>query len=1665
MNKRNFILNFALKSKYNFFACLVALLVLIFSVSSITYAWIEGATSLTINAPKSTVYSATDKAVKITSSPNNNVVHLKNYIDPQVVCLAPAKGKINATTNEIDVKFDGRAANTNDISNNYLFFEVKVQCDGLVTGLAFKNGDSITMSNGGQTEVIPGIKTGITLLDKNRNVIKSNILTTTQIGKGELAVDGMTKDGEYILQFKIWNESDDSANSNIAGREVNINLNLIPQKDTTTIYLVDNTNNASSKNLLGDKTVVLKYDSIEISSELKDGKYEFTDVPVSKLSNLTFIAKSGTTEYASWNVTNVAKNSTYTVYGDPANGTGTFGAVKEITLFDASNENLLKQDNADIMINNGVDSVTYAMYKAADTQYTAYVPDGNSEGQPTSNGKTVTFTNGQHTAAGDAFDNTKPYYYIFGEAESDSTACVGFWHSASNILTDGIQEISIKATTKSGVGSSYSVYASYPGSLNDQLYKANYDSANSVWKINAYDSVDKVWMFKAANGTNTYTFENDSEDSNKRLTGDLVYTFTANNAGTWKYKGSGIDPAILTGEKVSFYAGIDTNWKKNDTYLLKGSDTTGYEVVAQKKSGDYTNKEVNNKTFAAAKFTNLEKYNFNITFEAPADNSWKGKPIGTDDIDAQGGKFYGLYSTENKYNYIQGDGPVTGTTKVNNQNSSAADNAIVLPTTGNTKVPFDTTLSSRTSLLGESLYVEYYICDADNESAGYDCLNPYVSGVSGTEVNNTTMSSTFDIQSYASDTSKTYKLRTVLTDGSVYYISDTDYIRFADSKTVTIQSNDDVTFTAKRNGTDVSDVTSPITVYAGDTLVVTATQKSTSGQSKFTWTADGATGTQNPPSTQLATESTYTLNITPETSNTTTLSVELEKYYKITVNNTNTTAATTIIKDSADNVVNSGNYVKAGTTLNITATKVSDPYKINWSATGSQTTTQTDSLIDAGATATYTVTSIANDTTVKLDYTRLYTLTVTKNGDDTAQFTVTPKIGDSALSLIGEKYYVPSGNSVDFALVQPEGNYSLKWTVKIGSGEATVSGTTPTGVSITDDTTVSLDITKLTYRKVTVKSAAHAIVSAKYKSLNGADEYSINLDEEQNIPIGAEITLTSKTADGIVTDAQYSALNGHKFLRFNEVIGSAETLLTNYGDSTNGSGTDATDNIKTHTLTYVVPNGTDAISLDTVTENETLYVDGVGLSKPNAWHDSTSDSTPKMIYVENGNYFYFEDKATNVNNNQFKISLMGVENTYKDKKQYSLSYSANKTGDLGLAISSDGYNNFIFTANADTEVVIKYYPTTNTVDVSGRYYTVTASAGKGGSANVSLNGSAATSSVTIDRSSTTAPVLVFTATPNENYVFVNWTDSNGNVLSTENRYSTSNITMTATVNANFKPVDRTVKVADVPNATILVADPAISEQSSGTVGHGTTITINATPDANYTVAKLVITKLDGSTVDRNLTNGSATYTVESDITISAVVEKKASTDRIIYYKNTNSWSTVYAYAWIDSPKEENKQWPGVEMTIVGDNVYKITLTSSAFNQIIFNDGNGNQTSNIPLPNDGSNYYNNGNWEAYSGATSSTLTVQISGEVLTEDNKQNVKYCAVFKADGNTETSVTMDSQGNGKYTCTIPDGYTKVKIQRKSGLNDEEWNSIDNLTLPSGDCTYTINNWFNGSWS
>ena len=87
-------------------------------------------------------------------------------------------------------------------------------------------------------------------------------------------------------------------------------------------------------------------------------------------------------------------------------------------------------------------------------------------------------------------------------------------------------------------------------------------------------------------------------------------------------------------------------------------------------------------------------------------------------------------------------------------------------------------------------------------------------------------------------------------------------------------------------------------------------------------------------------------------------------------------------------------------------------------------------------------------------------------------------------------------------------------------------------------------------------------------------------------------------------------------------------------------------------------------------------------------------------------------------------------------------------------------------------------------------YTVSATAGTGGSVSIKNGSSEVTSGTEVEANT----FLTFTATPSEGYEFVNWTDANSTAVSTEATYTTT-VSAAISLRANFKaktPVDPTV---------------------------------------------------------------------------------------------------------------------------------------------------------------------------------------------------------------------------------------------------------------------------------
>lgn len=67
----------------------------------------------------------------------------------------------------------------------------------------------------------------------------------------------------------------------------------------------------------------------------------------------------------------------------------------------------------------------------------------------------------------------------------------------------------------------------------------------------------------------------------------------------------------------------------------------------------------------------------------------------------------------------------------------------------------------------------------------------------------------------------------------------------------------------------------------------------------------------------------------------------------------------------------------------------------------------------------------------------------------------------------------------------------------------------------------------------------------------------------------------------------------------------------------------------------------------------------------------------------------------------------------------------------------------------------------------------------------------------------------------------------------------------------------------------------------------------------------------------------------------------------VYYQNTSNWSNVKAYYWQNNGTTP-VVWPGTSMTLVSDNIYKVTVPSYC-NKIIFSNNGSRQTANLNIP--------------------------------------------------------------------------------------------------------------------
>lgn len=163
--------------------------------------------------------------------------------------------------------------------------------------------------------------------------------------------------------------------------------------------------------------------------------------------------------------------------------------------------------------------------------------------------------------------------------------------------------------------------------------------------------------------------------------------------------------------------------------------------------------------------------------------------------------------------------------------------------------------------------------------------------------------------------------------------------------------------------------------------------------------------------------------------------------------------------------------------------------------------------------------------------------------------------------------------------------------------------------------------------------------------------------------------------------------------------------------------------------------------------------------------------------------------------------------TSPDNLTYTYNYSDNKLSSVTATNSANKGGIQV------TSIKVVY----GTISTENKYK-VSAKAGKGGSVSIK-NGSREVTSGTEVEANTS---LTFTATPNEGYEFVNWTDASNKEVSTKATY-TANVTAAISLTANFK------------------AQTTVDPTESGVIYDFTTSVGTTTEGTNCTAANNVIT--------------------------------------------------------------------------------------------------------------------------------------------------------------------------------------------------------------------------------
>lgn len=322
----------------------------------------------------------------------------------------------------------------------------------------------------------------------------------------------------------------------------------------------------------------------------------------------------------------------------------------------------------------------------------------------------------------------------------------------------------------------------------------------------------------------------------------------------------------------------------------------------------------------------------------------------------------------------------------------------------------------------------------------------------------------------------------------------------------------------------------------------------------------------------------------------------------------------------------------------------------------------------------------------------------------------------------------------------------------------------------------------------------------------------------------------------------------------------------------------------------------------------------------------------KAVTGENTGYYYTEGKVLG----GFIMAATEYERAYQNQdskqilfaKDLAPKYDFSTTeGTLNATAYGDGtisyqwykddvaINNAILATYTPAESG-KYYCkatsgstsiTTNTADVTANSspstttkYTVSATAGEGGSVSIKNGNEDVTSGSAVVAGST----ITFTANPASGYKFKNWTVNNTTNEETSTTLTISNIAANTIVVANFEK-----NSADTPVGTSKATFSNLNELANGTITDGA---ITLTPKAS--------SGIESSGNGFKIKNGGFTITTTNGAKIKTIKVKQSTANRELTFnpsgtKSSTSSDFTFEYSFTDLPDKIDVTGPSSSMTI------------------------------------------------------------------------------------------------------------------------------------------------------